>query len=98
MDHDGRWPAVLATAGGVRRWFEDHGHPMAAYTDKQIATALLATSPPGGARLWLSPRHMNQTLTYLRTEVEKKISAAGLRPGRVARPRGRKLLPVRRRR
>ncbi len=67
MDGDGRWPAVLATMGGLRQWFEDHGYAVAQYTDERIATALLAASPASGPHLWLSTRHMEQTFKYLRT-------------------------------
>lgn len=67
MDANVRWPAVLGTMGGLRQWFEDHGYAVAQYTDERIVTALLAASPASGPHLWLSTRHVERALEYLRT-------------------------------
>lgn len=66
QDGDGRWAVVISNIGVLRQWLVDHGYRVRAYTDEQIATALLGASPPGGPYMWLSTAHMDETFKYLR--------------------------------
>jgi len=63
---DGRWAAVISNIGVLREWFVDRGYPVGAYTDEQLATALLAESSPCSPYMWLSTAHMDETFKYLR--------------------------------
>jgi hypothetical protein len=66
---DERRPLVLLSMGSIRQLFASRGMDLDAYTDSQVADALLATCPPIlGSQAWLNEKHLLRTLQLLRMQ------------------------------
>ena len=69
--NDERLADVLASIGSTRQLFASHGIDLGAYTDDQVADALLTTCPAIlGSQAWLNERHLLRTIRLLRLQLD----------------------------
>jgi len=69
--NDERLPDVLASIDSTRQLFAARGIDLAAYTDDQVAEALLTTCPAVlGSEAWLSDKHLLRTIRLLRLQLD----------------------------
>jgi hypothetical protein len=68
---DERFPNVLASIGSTRQLFASNGIDLGAYTDDQVADALLTTCPAIlGSEAWLNEKHLLRTIRLLRLQLD----------------------------
>jgi len=68
---DERFPSVLASIGSSRQLFASKGIDLGAYTDEQVADALLTTCPAIlGPQAWLNEKHLLRTIRLLRLQLD----------------------------
>jgi hypothetical protein len=68
---DERLPNVLASLGSTRQLFASHRINLAAYTDEDVADALLTTCPAIlGSQAWLNEKHLLRTIRLLRLQLD----------------------------
>jgi len=68
---DERVPDVLASILSTRQLFAAHGIDLSAYTDDQVADALLTTCPAIlGPQAWLNEKHLLRTIRLLRLQLD----------------------------
>jgi len=68
---DERRPLVLLSVGSIRQLFASRGIDLDAYSDDQVADALLDTCPAIlGSQPWLNEKHLLRTIQLLRMEFD----------------------------